>query len=107
MKKKNFWLGMVVVFGFITVGYLDAQADSLLNGTWVDETGNETTYNNGNFQVFIPDINSYGGRGTYRTNNGNMTQITTHVHGDGLSYILEELILEEIIPPSITAHNKR
>jgi hypothetical protein len=56
---------------------------------YVDEIGNETTYNNGNFQVFIPNISSNGGRGTYTTNNGNITQKATYMHGDGLSYILE------------------
>ena len=107
MENKKLWLGPVFLFGLIVVGYLDAQVDSSLNGTWVDEIGIETTYNNGDFQVFIPSINSYGGRGTYRTNNGNITQITTHIHGDGLSYILEEFILAELIPPSTFSFNKK
>jgi hypothetical protein len=107
MENKKFWLGMVFVFGFIAVGYLDAQADSRLNGTWIDEDGNETTFNNGNFQVFVPSINSYSGRGTYKTSNGNITQIITHIHGDGLNYIFEELILAEFIPPNTFSFSKK
>ena len=107
MENKKNWFVMVFVFGFMTVGNIEAQTDNRLNGTWVDETGSETTYNNGNFQVFVPNINSYGGRGTYTTNNGNITQITTHVYGEGLSYILEELILADVISPSSFSFSKK
>ena len=85
---------------FILVVNANATTDRALNGTWVDEGGNETTFNDGNFKVFVPSINSYGGRGIFSTNDGKITQITTHVFGDGLNYILKELILLDLMPPS-------
>ena len=96
--KKNLWLGMlalVLVFGMTVNAYAQNRADQALNGTWVFsrsyvsvdgeraeipiDQNFRTTYNNGNFETII-DGALYS-RGTYTTSNGEMTMITTGIHG--------------------------
>ena len=57
--------------------------DTSLNGTWVDEYGNEMKLNNGNFEV------SEVAKGTYTTSGNNITITITHIHGSIMGGMLE------------------
>jgi hypothetical protein len=73
---------IVLVFGFILIGTLEAQNDNRLNGRWVSVEGQvETEYrfNNGNFESSINGVSMQ--RGTYTTNNGEITVYETHLYG--------------------------
>jgi hypothetical protein len=96
MKKKNLWLGILVmtlVFGLVAVGC--GATDSALNGTWVSrEDGMELKFNNGSFE--IPE----NVKGTYSTSDGKMTIQLTHVYGNndiypGFGNLLDRLALDK------------
>ena len=88
MGIKNFYVRisvMTLVFGFMVIGTLEAQADNRLNGRWFSADGGiETEYrfNNGNFESSIGGIPLQ--RGTYTTNNGEITIYETHIFGGAL-----------------------
>ena len=92
MTNKKFWLGMLVltlVFGMTAIGCKeDIEADSALNGTWVNAVRNQTlVLDNGNFTV-----SEYGmltAKGTYSTSNGKISSTTTHLHGNSLNFWFE------------------
>jgi hypothetical protein len=91
MVNRNIYLRisvMTLVFGFMAIGTLEAQTDSRLNGRWVSGGGEiETEYrfNNGNFESTIGEVPMQ--RGTYTTNNGEITVYETHIFGDALDAI--------------------
>jgi len=70
---------ILLVFGFVIVGRVEAQIDMRLNGTWVGDNDSELRYNNGNFEQ---DFNGrLGVRGTYTTSENSITYTITHLHG--------------------------
>jgi hypothetical protein len=91
MARKEYWfriLVMVLFLGFVSIGSLYAQTDSRLNGIWVsNESGIETEYrlNNGNFESTMNKVSMQ--RGTYTTNNGEITINETHIFGGWLDTI--------------------
>ena len=100
MAKKTFWTGMlamVLAFGMAVVGCDDStgtDTDDPLNGTWGDQNGFETTFNNGNYEVSINGVPNV--KGTYTINGNKYTYQVTHRPGSayGLSsqwYTKEQL----------------
>ena len=91
MKSKKLWLGMLVlvsvlVFGMTVLGCDDGSsggADPALNGIWISGSS-ECTYNNGNWEDRVN--NTPYAKGTYTTNNGEMTTKTTHIWGIGVHF---------------------
>ena len=87
MVNKHFGLGvlvMVLVFGMTVVGCGDLNGtDSALNGTWVDASGSEMKFNNGNFEM------PKSAKGTYTTSDGKLTMKITHIHGDQTEGMLD------------------
>jgi hypothetical protein len=107
-KMKNFaiiLLATAMVFSFAScdngsTGSYVFTGDTALNGTWVDENGFESKFNNGSFEMPVAYLGSYDmyglsqieaaimGKGTYTANNGIMTTKTTHIRGE--TFDLEE-----------------
>jgi len=83
---------MVSVFGMTVVGCDDGSTDGsgrtdpALNGTWILSGSMECTYNNGNWEYRMNSTPF--AKGTYTTNNGEMTSNTTHLWGNGGPYQL-------------------
>ena len=93
--EKNNWLRimvLVLIFGIMLVGKLDAQTDSRLNGTWV-ESDTELRLQNGNFEVLFDSIPSM--RGTYTTNNGELIFQLSHISGSAMNAEMGMSILED------------
>ena len=92
MKSKKLWLGMLVsvlVFGMTVLGCDDGSsggADPALNGIWIMGGGIEFQYNNGNWED-LWNGTPYA-KGTYTTNNGEITTKSTHLWGNGGPYQL-------------------
>jgi hypothetical protein len=88
MASKKSWFKMpviVLLLEFVSIVSLYAQTDSRLNGIWVSsENGIETEYrlNNGNFESTMNKVSMQ--RGTYTTNNGEITINETHIFGGWL-----------------------
>ena len=96
-ELKKFFV-MLLVFGFIAISTLAAQADRALNGTWIRVSGDiehESRFNNGNYEILRDGIPLW--RGTYTTGNGEITFNPTHFHGRVLEVlgILEALGISE------------
>jgi hypothetical protein len=97
MENKRFWLGilvMILVFGMAVTGFVNAQTDARLNGTWKDDDGYIEKNNSGNFEC--SDENGLLSQGTYTTSNGKIISTATHVFGTQLGldarwYSKEEL----------------
>ncbi|MDR0321319.1 MAG: hypothetical protein LBI28_07430 [Treponema sp.] len=90
MKNKNFSLKipvMILALGFMAVWSLPAQTDSRLNGRWsgvvLEGMDSELTMNNGNYEVANNGVSDT--RGTYTTNNGQLTMKPTHVFGGAVN----------------------
>jgi hypothetical protein len=91
MKNKKIGLG-ILVLGFIVVGSLDAQTDNRLNGRWVGVLENLTVeyrFNNGNFEISVNGL--LNERGTYTVNGGNLIRTSTHIHGDFINTIFNDI----------------
>jgi len=83
MVYKKTWLfalTLLFVFSVTIVGNLHAQTDNRLNGTWIDDSDDDTvvemTFNNGNYeQSSIDKIDNEQNfsRGTYTASNGRIT----------------------------------
>jgi hypothetical protein len=83
MVNKRFWFGMLVmtlVFGMAVPGYVKAQTDTRLNGTWKDEFGSIQKNYSGNFETLSPN-GILDAKGTYTTSNGRITSACTHIFG--------------------------
>jgi hypothetical protein len=95
MVNKIFLLG-IIIFGINIIG-CDGNSDENsidtdLNGTWlflddvdvsIDNWKNYLKLNNGNYEIFSTTNeirNSGGGKGTYKTENGLFTMVTTHYY---------------------------
>lgn len=100
--QKSFLMLHIValVFGFMTVGTIEAQTNSRLEGTWfmTNDRGTviERKFNNGVYEQFVGGNPSL--RGTYTTSGNNFNIRLTRAHGNtvgnGLSdrwYTYEEL----------------
>ncbi|MDR0321320.1 MAG: hypothetical protein LBI28_07435 [Treponema sp.] len=102
MLNKNFsfkTLVMTLVFGLLSVWSLSAQTDNRLNGKWFgasesnDGTEWELTLNNGNYESSANGGIPYD-KGTYTTNNGEITLKPTHIFGGGVNSVFDYPILE-------------
>jgi hypothetical protein len=90
MVYKRNWLGMlVIIFGMMSVGNLEAQTDSRLNGTWVQTMEGvefELRMLNGNFEELYNGMSFR--KGTYTTNTREVTITPTNIHGGGFNYLM-------------------
>ena len=76
---------MVLVFGFINVEHIEAQTDNRLNGTWVDNDGDEIRYNN---SIFEQTMDGPFLKGTYTTSGNNTIMYKfTHFHSAAFGMI--------------------
>ena len=82
---------MVIIFGIVTVGLIEAQTDNRLNGTWINDEV-EYRFRDGNYEVLYSGIMS--DRGTYTTNNNILNTNATHIHGTLFNEIFDLPILE-------------
>jgi len=97
MKRKQFWLGMLVMlFGMMVVGYIDAQENSL-NGTWIQNIDPNSLiptirqtfkFDNGNFEQTLDGFIFL--KGIYTIGNGRIMMNITHIDGSfAIEYGLE------------------
>ena len=80
-KKTGFGtLVLILVFGMVVVGCSGRSID----GIWVDTDDDSVhyTFNNGNFDFSVPNVNLFV-KGTYTIDRNELTTITTHVSFDG------------------------
>jgi hypothetical protein len=83
---------MILVFGMILIGNLEAQTDSRLNGAWVQVIEGmevEIILGNGNFEELYNKVPWR--RGTFTTNNEELAIKPTHVFGGGVDVIFGAL----------------
>jgi len=77
---KNFCISLLVIF-FCIFAAGCSKTDSALNGTWISEIGNtELKLNNGNFEHSEDGVPFM--KGTYTTENSNITLTITHYYSD-------------------------
>jgi hypothetical protein len=79
---------IVLLLGFFSIGALYAQTDSRINGKWVSVVSgieSEYRFNNGDFESTMNGISMQ--RGTYTTNNGEITINETHIFGGWLDFL--------------------
>ena len=91
---KNYCLRirvLVLVFGIMLVGKIDAQTDNRLNGTWVDGD-TELRLQNGNFEALLDNIPSM--RGTYTVNNEELIFQLSQISGSSMNASIGMSILE-------------
>ena len=91
MVKLRFFL-IALFFTFISIGSLSAQTDNRLNGRWVaviEELTIEYRFNNGNFEISANGL--LNEKGTYTTSNGNFIRTSTHIHGDFMNVIFNDI----------------
>jgi len=93
MINKKTWLRvLVIVFGMTVIWNLEAQTDSRLNGSWVQNTEGvefELRLRNGNFEELYNNISFR--KGTFTTTPRELTIIPTHMHGAGLNFLIESV----------------
>jgi hypothetical protein len=103
MAKKNLWLGILaisLVFGMAVVGcdtdgttddgIIAGGTDTTLNGKWAFLTTGgytiERVFNNGKWNSNY--LNSTNSKGTYSTNEGQITEKTTDIYGKSTGTVL-------------------